>query len=463
MFEKIVTGIVLHDNGEITALTLTAGPRAMSITGGGFFEGEGEDLAGKWASAFEKAKAADLYLENVVLGIPSSLVFKKTIEFPFSGRRKISQVLGSVLDGELPVAPEDVVVDYLSIDSSKEGSTGIAVACKKDTLHDVIGIFPESSKLLSIQTDAVGLLSAGLFSGVSNGAVVMCATGYAVGVAIRNSKPAGLKRISLGDENDAKKVASLGRDLMDEGGSILLACGPFLEPVMADLQDDGYAKIFTSVDLDIFREMQVTLHGDPGRYLPALGLALKGLGRREAQVFDLQQGPFRKQSVLADIKIPMVRTGVILLAVIMLAAGSYIAEYRSAKSEYEKIKQQMRSSFTELFPGINVKYEVPQIREELNKLERRSGDLAVFRSPGALAVLGQLSRSVPAEVGLQIVEFSFDSERLRFDGTVSSFDAVDRIRDALEAADIFSNVKVQNARVAADASKVSFRLQMEVL
>jgi hypothetical protein len=45
---------------------------------------------------------------------------------------------------------------------------------------------------------------------------------------------------------------------------------------------------------------------------------------------------------------------------------------------------------------------------------------------------------------------------------VSSFDAVDRIKSILEESAVFDDVKVQNARIGADASKVSFRLQMEV-
>ena len=48
------------------------------------------------------------------------------------------------------------------------------------------------------------------------------------------------------------------------------------------------------------------------------------------------------------------------------------------------------------------------------------------------------------------------------DTTLSSFDAVDRIKAALDSESIFTEVQVQNARVGADINKVTFRVQMEV-
>ncbi len=77
-------------------------------------------------------------------------------------------------------------------------------------------------------------------------------------------------------------------------------------------------------------------------------------------------------------------------------------------------------------------------------------------------MLGELSSIVPEGLALKINELSIDSERLRIEGTVPSFDAVEKIKVAMEGSSRFGDVKVQNARIGADASKVSFRMQMEV-
>jgi general secretion pathway protein L len=80
-----------------------------------------------------------------------------------------------------------------------------------------------------------------------------------------------------------------------------------------------------------------------------------------------------------------------------------------------------------------------------------------------LSILAGLSAAIPDDVSLKLDELSYDSKKLRFEGSVSSFDAVDRIKAALESEPLFTDVQVQNARVGADLNKVTFRLQMEVL
>jgi hypothetical protein len=73
-----------------------------------------------------------------------------------------------------------------------------------------------------------------------------------------------------------------------------------------------------------------------------------------------------------------------------------------------------------------------------------------------------LSAAVPEDVPLKLDELSYDSKKLRLDGSVSSFDVVDRIKGALDSEPLFAEVQVQNAKVGANINKVTFRLQMEI-
>ena len=77
-------------------------------------------------------------------------------------------------------------------------------------------------------------------------------------------------------------------------------------------------------------------------------------------------------------------------------------------------------------------------------------------------ILLPLSAAISQEISLKIDELSFDSKRLRLEGTVTSFDSVDKVKSALEEEPFFTQVNVQNARVGADMNKISFRLEMEV-
>ena len=72
------------------------------------------------------------------------------------------------------------------------------------------------------------------------------------------------------------------------------------------------------------------------------------------------------------------------------------------------------------------------------------------------------SSAIPEEISLKINELSYDAERVRVEGTVPSFDAVDRVKSALEEEPFFTDVQVQNARIGADVNRITFLLQMEV-
>ena len=49
-------------------------------------------------------------------------------------------------------------------------------------------------------------------------------------------------------------------------------------------------------------------------------------------------------------------------------------------------------------------------------------DLSGLEGRGALSVLAALSSAVPEDVPLKLEELSYDSSKVRFEGTVSSFD-----------------------------------------
>ncbi len=117
-----------------------------------------------------------------------------------------------------------------------------------------------------------------------------------------------------------------------------------------------------------------------------------------------------------------------------------------------------------MFPGSRHQpgQEAGHIKGELDDLKRKMATLSGLEGRGALLVLAVLSAAVPEDVTLKLDELSYDSKKLRFEGSVSSFDTVDRIKGVLDSEPLFTDVQVQNARVGANINKVTFRLQMEV-
>ncbi|MFV1956633.1 MAG: PilN domain-containing protein [bacterium] len=466
MFTKTATGIDLAEDGSLRVVELEANLKGVALARAAGFQGKSDDPVRSWKEAVHEASEAGYSFANVVIGIPAFLTYQKSLSLPFHSRRKVLQVLGSELEGEIPISIDETLADYVVSESGKDGMQAIAVACRQDTVKEVLNILPEGASLLALQTDLVGFASASIYGGINNGVAVYCGRDGIMIVGISSGRPATLrkKRYTGSSIDDVMMITGEIVGMVEAEDEVLLACGDLNEPIIASLSREKITGIRTPGDWEIFTGSESEAINDPGRYLPSLGLALRGIGRREAPPFDLCQGPFRPAGRMGELRTPVIRTAALFSLIVLLGIGNLVIGYSSAKSRYDKYSQSLRSEFTELFPGTRVVSEMPQLQEKFARLERRSDDLIAYSGSGAgtLAVLGELSRIVPEGLALKINELSIDSRRLRIQGTVPSFDAVEKIKVAMEGSSRFGDVKVQNARVGADASKVSFRMQMEV-
>ena len=66
------------------------------------------------------------------LAMPGDALSVRVLDLPFSDARKIDQVVGYELEGQIVHALEDVVFDHLVVRTSAEGATVLATAAKRD-------------------------------------------------------------------------------------------------------------------------------------------------------------------------------------------------------------------------------------------------------------------------------------------------------------------------------------------
>jgi general secretion pathway protein L len=464
MFGRSVTGLVLEESGTVTAVSVAASLRSVEVNSAGSWQGEGEDVFARWSSAISQAALAGVPLDSVVMGLPAGRIFKRSMSFPFSSRSRIRQVLASELEGDIPVPADSVTADLLVTESGRDGASGIAIACDIELVKQAINILPAETELLGVQSDSVGLASAVLALGGENTAAAYCSpdSSYSTVVSTSSGVLESMRTVFDKGNYGPASLAGVISDLAGPSGSLLLECGGQNDALRAELDAISDLSISGARALKMPDGAVGRMGDQAGRYLPALGLALAGSGAKGTLQMDLRQGPLSPSSQLFELKTPLIRTAVILAVVIALAAAVSAGRYSAGKAQFEAVKNKMDSAYAELFPGDNINNAEAQMKAKLSVQQRVYQDLAGFGGAGALDVLAALSRDVPAQSGLRIVELSLDGSKLRFDGTVNSFDSVDQVQEALEKTPLFHDVKIQNARVAADASKVSFRLQMEV-
>ena len=465
MFEKSSLGIAFESDGTVRAAELTSNLRTVTLLKVWTLPPGGEDNFTSWKQAIEQLRESGVDLDNAVIGIPDSMVYRKHLSFPFSSRKRIMQILNSELDGEIPLPVDEVVADLIPGQSDGSGLQGVAMACDKNTLSRFLDLFGPGVKLKSVQTGSVGVAGASIRAGMSNGVTVYGGNGEAVLIEFRSSKVKAVKRLALtGDGGrNTRLLAEMIRQQTVNEDKVYIGCGELSDPVKAELEQDGTLILSTLSDLDIV-QAAAGAHEDRARNAAAIGLALAGLGISQVQSFDLRQGPFKQITTFAGLKGPILRTTALLIIIAILGVVSLMNSLGQARGEYENLQGQLAQEFKQLFPDSRVidGQEAAQIKAELDDLKKRMEDLSGLEGRGALSILSELSAAIPDDVSLKLDELSYDSNKLRFEGSVSSFDAVDRIKAALDSAPLFSDVQVQNARVGANINKVTFRLQMEV-
>src|SRR5450755_1589108 len=72
------------------------------------------------------------------LAIPGDQLSVRLLQLPFVDARKIDQVVGYELEGQIVHALEDVVFDHLIVAQGAEGSTVLAAAAKRDDIAALI-------------------------------------------------------------------------------------------------------------------------------------------------------------------------------------------------------------------------------------------------------------------------------------------------------------------------------------
>src|SRR5262245_36427968 len=77
------------------------------------------------------------------LAVPGDQLSVRVLELPFSDSRKIDQVVGYELEGQIVHAIEDVVFDHLVVGQRPEGATVMAAAARRDDLAALIAAAEE--------------------------------------------------------------------------------------------------------------------------------------------------------------------------------------------------------------------------------------------------------------------------------------------------------------------------------
>ncbi len=438
-----------------------------------------------------------------IASLPVSAVSFRRLQMPFRDRKKIRQTIDFELEPLLPYAIADVATDFVVTGTAppSAGTDLLAAAVPRAALEQTFERLAPF-KVPLIDVEAVPMALQMIAAGYDDGSYLLLDVGgrQTVAVFIKAGRIFQVRGFAFGgdmltealsgtldgDREKAEQEKRAGR--LGEGWNrVAPVCEVFFAELNTTLQylhmrreeekplkivvtgggalcsyfTDRLSEYFSiaveRLDIRAMRRVsfrpEMTDHWRPMLMNNALALALRGVRkdggfnfRRQAGDFSLFKGKLKQIAAVALI------VGGILL--IDAAAGLFLDYRRSANLKLE-IAHLLKTSV----PGTTrVVDPVQQLRTRLNEARQYAQPEA--NGGGALALLKDLSATVPIGTDLVVTNLIYDGDRVELRAQTDTFDAVEQVKQQLGRSGFFKQITVNGATQVPSKNRVEFEMRM---
>jgi hypothetical protein len=221
-----------------------------------------------------------------------------------------------------------------------------------------------------------------------------------------------------------------------------------------------------AAEVVLFQSFMLPAIPETQREEQALFSACLGMGLQEALGIvalgvNLRCGEFAPQGQSKTVRREWHRLGWLAAGVAATAGLAFALEMNRLNTRYQSLRQEIRRVFVAALPEVQtVVNEKVQLEDAIAALQSRQRLLHGAGSASALDVLRQLSMALPEQVLLDLDEWTFDEEAVRFHGTTTSFEAAETIKTTMANLGLFREVQLQDVKTIAGSKKVSFGLHL---
>ncbi len=418
----------------------------------------------------------------VVVTVPEAGVLARKLDLPITDLRKASQVVPFELEDLLPIALEDVVVDWEPISTGEGRTSVLAMAVRKEVLErrleslDKAGFQVRQVTVRSLALRAYygrfvadarpTVVLMNVESDFGAPTITLCAMVhkrlFGVRTIVGSPSPyrdAGFRLLPDSVVGEIRRTIQIWEQEIHQSCSRLYLSGPEAE------WPEGRSRLADQLGIpagELVGARRTTRHG--GEWTPdlvvATGLAAMGVDRPQGRL-DFARGRARP-TALAGGGRPWVSVSVGTALVLLLAVASLFLHYRAQEARYEQSRDAVRALFRESFsdsPGIID--EPRQARRLLAEAQKRRAFLGIG-DPRIPQILAELTSHVPEEAHLEIHELAIEAGRLWFEAETESFESVDRLKTALARSPYFREISVKEAKLGPVAPRIRFRMHMVV-
>jgi general secretion pathway protein L len=425
----------------------------------------------------------DLTGSDCVVSIPANQFTFRNLKIPFSSSKKIGMVLPFELEPTLPHAVEDLVIDFRTLNgaSADDQTELIAAAIEKSQLT------PYIDALASIKVDPEKLTLSGLPTALclanqaekeedqlfieiddDYGALFILAGGRLqlirsfplpgppgpskakmLCIQIRQTLAAFQESSGLNFQPFEVAVGGIG---LDDGHIAAEISGALNIPVKT-------ASLADRLNIPIGNKAQS--HLSPAQLNNALALALMEVEGYDSLNF--HKGQFAAQKFLSKHKSPLLKTGMLAAAVLVLIFFNLGLETYTLNKRIRQIDTQMAQIFKATFPEVKA---VHYPYQEMQARMREANKNAVLQAEAgphirSIDILNSISEKIPKTIAVNINRLVIQPENVLISGTTDTFNSVDDIKGRLEQIQYFQKVTISSANTDRSGNEIQFMLKLE--
>lgn len=417
----------------------------------------------------------DLRADTVLSCLPGDVITYRMLSLPFAYARQLSQAVPFELESQIPFGLEEVVVADQVVKRSEGGATVLAVAVPKTILSDHLetltaaGLDPAGVNITPLAS-----LSMLQFAGVEcSGVTALLDVGEnrTSVVLLQDGVLLGLRTLSIGLSRTGGFTAFmrelrwsllvLGEDEPARLSRIFLCGGGAYFPQLKNELGRGLDAEIVSFQSFVLPAVPEEQREEQAIFGSCLGMGLREALGVAALGVNLRCGEFVPQGQSKTVRREWHRLGWFAAGVIATAGLAFALEMNRLNARYQSLRQEIRRVFVAALPEAqSIVNEKVQLEDAVTALQSRQRLLHGTAAISALDALRQLSAALPEQVSLDLDEWTFDEEAVRFHGTTTSFEAAETIKTAATGLGLFREVQLQDVKTIAGSKKVSFGLHL---
>ncbi len=477
---------------HVTMVQVTGTPKAYSVTAAlqetwPQAVEPGERLALQRQFLQELVRTHHLQADTIVTTIPAQGAVLRNLNSPFKDPRSIRPTIKYDLEEHMPFDPDEVVVDFQLLPPQTTGVTRLLVAAlPQQEMATHLALFQEAElEPAMVDLDVFALANAAVFGSAflpSHAVLIDHAVERTLLTILQSGTPIFAR--SIPHSPSSSDVPTLANRLTKHIQHTLYACEhalqrAFAPEVLCITGADGLP--LGPLSSALAQEMGLPTavwhitsdHHKPGKmvfppeahapYAVAFGAAMRAL-HRQAIGLNMRREHFALHRDIQELRGRLIGVGIMLVCMAGLGLFSMYLNNSYKTTRHAQLRSEINRVFSDTFPGIRMTQPTFQMREKMRELEdrlRAFGGVTGAQLSG-VQILREISTRIPASIVVNVDNLTIATDITDLSGTTTSYDDVQKLKDALEASPYFTAVKINNTKADAD-NKIAFKLTINTV